>query len=153
MSEIGCECAGKHSALREAGQYSHTSGHLVACPVHRRIMADYGYGPPPPPEDRGTPHWVWVLGGTARFERFDGAVLLVELSVPIGWRLSPDVGSGVALAGVFGDRLTAAQAWGMAAAGAGGFRVRSTARLAGGDGRILAWEPADAADWPRGDNP
>jgi hypothetical protein len=31
--------------------------------------------------------------------------------------------------------------------------LRSTARLAGGDGRILAWEPADAADWPRGDNP
>jgi hypothetical protein len=125
----GCDC-GRGAA---AGARSSITGHAEGCPTHESILSAYDRAPAAgrAAEDRGTAHWVWVAGATTRFEPFAGAALVVELSVPIGWRLAPDVGSGVALVSTLGDRLTAGQAWGLAAAGGQGFRVRSTAGTAG----------------------
>jgi hypothetical protein len=122
-----CDCPGR---CDEPG-YSAITGHRTGCPAHREILSHYdpdaaaGSGLP---EDRGTPAWVWVHDATARWEPFPAAELVVEVSVPIGWRLAPDPACGAALVHTCGARLTSGQAWGLAAAGRQGFRVRATAR-------------------------
>lgn len=123
---VTCGC----SAPAEGRTYSTLTGHATDCPEHRRIVEGYDPGPAPM-EDRGTSYWVWVHGATARFEPFAEAAMVVEVSVPIGWELRPDVGCGVALVNVYGERRTASEAWGLAAAGAGGFKVRATVQLTG----------------------
>lgn len=80
---------------------------------------------PTPPEDRGTPLWVWRdVDGWPSFERPRAAAERCEVSAPIGRRLATEPTGGVVLTDVFGARMTAARVLRLAERGEGGFRLR-----------------------------
>lgn len=119
-----CHCNDRTYANTFGGARSAISGHLLSCPVHRRIFADYRPMPDPDgPVDRGTPVWIW-RGPWHEFYPFPQATHRFEVSVPIGWSLHADESRIFVLVNVFGERLSAADVWFRAEQCRDGFRIR-----------------------------
>jgi hypothetical protein len=124
---VVCNCAARARDDRP----SRVTGHFEDCPAHKVITSPIipVQPVPEPSEDRGTLHLVWHGGGVASFEPFSSATGRVEVSVPIGWNLSPHPREGVVLRSVFGEQYGPGDVLAMAEARHGGFKIRKAERI------------------------